>query len=87
LEPNDQTHQAYPLDATPASSSFLLVSTLDSSSAELFSFGLSSRQVGTIVLPARHTHALALHDQPIFDQHISILGDHQLPLFLRADRH
>jgi hypothetical protein len=26
--------------------------------------------VGTIVLPARHIHALALHDRPTFDQHI-----------------
>jgi hypothetical protein len=25
--------------------------------------------VGTIVLPARHIHALVLHDQPTYDQH------------------
>jgi hypothetical protein len=50
-------------------------------------FGFSSSQVGTIVLPARHIHALVLHDQPIFDQHTFFLGDHQLHLFLRADRH
>jgi hypothetical protein len=65
----------------------LLVSTPDFSSAELFSFGFFSSQVGTIVLPARHIHALALHDQPTFDQHIFSLGDHQLHLFLHADRH
>jgi hypothetical protein len=82
LEPNDQIHQAYPLDATPASSRSLLVSTPDFSSAEFFSFGFSSSQMGTIILPARHIHAPALRDQPIFDQHIFFLGDHQLHLFL-----
>jgi hypothetical protein len=50
-------------------------------------FGFSSSQVGTIVLPARHIHAPPLHDQPTFDQHIFSLGDHQLHLFLRTDRH
>jgi hypothetical protein len=43
--------------------------------------------VGTIVLPARHIHAPALHDQSTYDQHIFSFGDHQLHLFLRADRH
>jgi hypothetical protein len=75
------------LGATPVSSGSLLVSTPDFSSAELFSFGFSSSQVGTTVLPDRHIHAPALHDQPTFDQHIFSLGDHQLHLFLRADRH
>jgi hypothetical protein len=63
------------------------VSTPDFSSAELFSFGFSSSQVGTTVLSARHIHALVLHDQPIYDQHTFSLGDHQLHLFLCADRH
>jgi hypothetical protein len=43
--------------------------------------------VGTIVLPARRTRVLALHDQPTFDQHIFSLGDHPLHLFLRTDHH
>jgi hypothetical protein len=43
--------------------------------------------VGTIVPPAKHIHAPALHDQPTFDQHIFFLGGHQLHLFLRADHH
>jgi hypothetical protein len=76
LEPNDQIHQAYPLDATPAFFRSLLVSTLDSSSAELFSFGFSSSQVGTTVLPARCIHAPVLLDRPTFDRHIFSLGDH-----------
>jgi hypothetical protein len=76
LEPNDQIHQAYPLDATPASSRFLLVSTLDSSSVEPFSFGFSSSQVGTTVLHARCIHAPVPLDQPTFVQHIFSLGDH-----------
>jgi hypothetical protein len=37
--------------------------------------------VGTIILPARHIHAPALHDQPTFDQRIFFLGDHQLHYF------
>jgi hypothetical protein len=76
LEPNDQTHQAYPLDATPAFSLFLPVSTLDSSSVEPFSFGFSSSQVGTTVLPAKCIHVPVLFDQPTFDQHVFSLGDH-----------
>jgi hypothetical protein len=83
LEPNEQIHQAYLLDATPAFSSFLLVSTLDSSSTEPFSFGFSSSQVGATVLPARCIHALVLLDQPTLDQHV--FSD--FIYFLRADRH
>jgi hypothetical protein len=75
------------LDATPVSSRSRLVSTPHFSSAELFSFGFSSSEVGTIVLPARHIHAPAPHDQPTFDQHIFSSGNHQLRLFLQADRH
>jgi hypothetical protein len=76
LEPNDQIHQAYLLDATPPFSLFLLVSILGSSSVEPFFFGFSSRQVGTTVLLARCIHATVLPDQTTSDQHIFSSGDH-----------
>jgi hypothetical protein len=64
------------MDATPAFSWFLLVSTLGFSSAEPFSFGFSSSQVGTTVLLARRTRVPVPLDQPTFDQHIFSSGDH-----------
>jgi hypothetical protein len=74
LEPNDQIHQAYLLDATPAFSRFPPASILGSSSAEPFSFGFSSSQVGTTVLLARCIRVPVLLDQPTFDQHVFFLG-------------
>jgi hypothetical protein len=75
LEPNDPILQACLLGATLVFSRSPLASIPGSSSVEPFSFGFSSSQAGTTVLPARCTRVPLFLDQPIFGQLAFSWGD------------
>jgi hypothetical protein len=75
LELNDPILQACLLGATLAFSGSPPASIPGSSSAEPFSFGLSSSQAGTTVLIARRTRVPLLLDQPISGQLAFSSGD------------